>query len=227
MRAFLSNDASFRYCLAEGCKSGQVHDSGAEGNIFRCGACGFRVCTIHDMTFHEGETCTQYDERLVREERERIEKQEQEDKDRKRRQEEEIASVAAVDKFARACPGCKRPIQKTSGCDHMTCEYEVLALTVDGTDYFAQVVHAVLNSAMCVEHRTEAPKASIGWATMRMTRGAGTILGDSLISLPLRMRYDLIEASWAHSQTCIVLETMMICRLFPLFVLAIACAYGL
>lgn len=126
MRAFLSKDASFRYCLAKGCSSGQVHDSGAEGQIFRCGACGFRVCTVHDMAFHDGETCAAYDERLVREEKERVEREVQEDQSRKERVEQEAKSLAEVQK-AVMCPNqkCKVPIHKLSGCDHMTCKYAV------------------------------------------------------------------------------------------------------
>lgn len=49
MRSTLSAETNFRYCMAEGCVSGQIHDEGVEANIFNCGACGFRVCTVHNM----------------------------------------------------------------------------------------------------------------------------------------------------------------------------------
>jgi len=28
-----------------------------------------------------------------------------------------------VEKTTKACPGCKRPIEKNKGCDHMECTY--------------------------------------------------------------------------------------------------------
>ncbi|KAF2126738.1 hypothetical protein P153DRAFT_406986 [Dothidotthia symphoricarpi CBS 119687] len=121
MRSVLSNDPNFRYCIAEGCTSGQIHDTGAEGYIFRCGACGFRICTVHDMPFHSDETCTQYDARMAKEEEERRAKQQQLEKEEEARRLQEEASVAEVGRCAVVCPGCKAPIQKTAGCDHMTC----------------------------------------------------------------------------------------------------------
>jgi E3 ubiquitin-protein ligase RNF14 len=117
MRSFLSADANFLYCLAEGCPSGQIHDTGAEGPIFRCAACGYRMCTAHDpvIPFHENEVCTQYNERTERE------KAEAEEADRVRFQQEE-ASAAEVGRSSVECPGCGVQIQKTTGCDHMTCK---------------------------------------------------------------------------------------------------------
>jgi hypothetical protein len=114
-RAFLSADSTFRYCLSPTCSSGQVHDSSNDGNIFRCGTCGFLVCTTHNMAFHTGETCAAYDNRLAREQ------QEIEEGKRLRENQEEL-SKKEVERCAMVCPGCGVPIQKTSGCDHMTCK---------------------------------------------------------------------------------------------------------
>jgi hypothetical protein len=97
--------------MAEGCSSGQIHDEGVEANIFRCVACGFRVYTVHNIPFHEDETCADYDRRVqLEKEMEGIQR------------EQEAASLAEVQRCAVVCPGCQAPIQKTSGCDHMTCK---------------------------------------------------------------------------------------------------------
>ncbi|KAJ8107199.1 hypothetical protein OPT61_g9031 [Boeremia exigua] len=114
MRAFLSADPNFRYCLAEGCNSGQIHDAEAENNIFRCNACGFRVCTVHDVPFHTGKTCAQYDERQRK-------KQEKKRKRDQERAEQDEMSVVEIKASTVKCPGCEVPIHKYEACDHITC----------------------------------------------------------------------------------------------------------
>jgi hypothetical protein len=77
-----------------------------EGNIFRCAACNFLVCTTHDEAFHVGETCEEYDER----------------KDRERKIQDD-ASAQKIQDTTKHCPGenCSVPIEKNNGCDHMRC----------------------------------------------------------------------------------------------------------
>ncbi|KAI1671585.1 IBR domain containing protein [Pyrenophora tritici-repentis] len=120
MRSLLSSDPSFLYCLNPSCTSGQIHDSGTAGPIFRCAECGFKMCTAHEpvVPFHEDETCAVYVERVERERQEREARQEE---DEKRRREEEEASREAVKRDAVECPGCGVMIHKMAGCDHMTC----------------------------------------------------------------------------------------------------------
>ena len=120
MQRFLSADKDFLYCLTEGCSSGQIHDNGVEGPIFRCAACGHRMCTAHNpvVPFHENETCTQYNERIKHGTAER----EAQEKESRLRGEQEEASAAEVSKSSVECPGCGVHIQKLSGCDHMTCK---------------------------------------------------------------------------------------------------------
>ncbi|KAF2752265.1 hypothetical protein M011DRAFT_415565, partial [Sporormia fimetaria CBS 119925] len=102
--AALSGEPNFRRCQRPGCQSGQIHDGDADGNIFTCVSCGFRMCVRHGTEFHEGETCEEYDERI--------------DLDGSRRRAEEFLS-----KTAKRCPGpkCGWFIEKVSGCDHMIC----------------------------------------------------------------------------------------------------------
>lgn len=43
---------------------------------------------------------------------------------KKIKKEEEKASKKLIQETAKACPGCKRPVEKSYGCDHMTCKFK-------------------------------------------------------------------------------------------------------
>jgi hypothetical protein len=107
-----NNTANFRWCRA--CDSGQIHMSGVEGNIFTCVACGHKVCIIHENTWHEGETCREFEYRSSGR------------KQRDKKAQEE-ASLRAIGKLTKKCPGpgCTWNIEKNDGCDHMTCTFRV------------------------------------------------------------------------------------------------------
>lgn len=121
MRSLLSTDPEFLYCPAVGCNSGQIHSSGVEGPIFRCAACGYRICTAHTpmIPFHENESCTQYNERI---EIEKLECGTKKERALVRKKQDE-ASIALLKRETRECPGCGSYIEKIHGCDHMTCEF--------------------------------------------------------------------------------------------------------
>lgn len=150
----LGNDPDFRWCRRAGCKSGQIHENGIDGNIFRCIACGFKVCVVHEATWHEGETCEEYDYRNIRKKENdqqkgpvksilqfakkclvksgkhgcNIEKNGGCDHLTQRMQ--EMASVKAISQFTKKCLGkggkCGWNIEKNGGCDHMTCPFPFL-----------------------------------------------------------------------------------------------------
>ncbi|CAE7205025.1 IBR domain containing protein [Pyrenophora teres f. teres] len=109
-RAAFSDDPNFRWCRA--CDSGQIHLSGVEGNIFTCVACGHKVCIVHENTWHEGETCEEFEYRSSGR------------KEQDQRAQEE-ASLEAIGKLTKKCPGpgCTWNIEKNDGCDHMTCKF--------------------------------------------------------------------------------------------------------
>lgn len=106
-KAALGQEKDFRWCLRPGCQNGQIHESGVESPIFVCFACGYRLCVVHDVPWHEGETCQEYNYRT----------------DGNLKGAEEAASADLLSRTTKNCPRptCNAPIEKTDGCDHMTC----------------------------------------------------------------------------------------------------------
>ena len=103
------HDPEYRQCLRPGCTFGQLHEEGDKGPLLRCGDCCFRMCYVHNIPWHEGQTCSEYTYQLgCGAERNR----------------EEEASEAVVVKISKPCPSCESPIEKNQGCDHMTCKYK-------------------------------------------------------------------------------------------------------
>lgn len=105
-RAHLGKLPNFRWCLSPTCESGQIHED-SFGPIFKCMGCDMQFCTQHEMPWHHGETCDEYDQRVSRE----------------KQDEEEQATRKMLKKMAKMCPGksCGWMIEKRNGCDHMTC----------------------------------------------------------------------------------------------------------
>lgn len=95
---------NFRWCITKGCKSGQVHTPGAAK--FKCEKCKKSHCIKHHVAWHKGETCKEYDYRT----------------NRKHKRQEDLASKRWIEETTKKCPGCKRSIEKSFGCDHMTCK---------------------------------------------------------------------------------------------------------
>ncbi|KAJ3092380.1 hypothetical protein HK102_007986 [Quaeritorhiza haematococci] len=91
----------FRWCKRATCGSGQDHIGGRKYPIMTCAACHFRSCFTHDVPWHSGLTCTEFEETL--------------DTERNR------ATRAYLDRRTKPCPRCGRSIEKNGGCDHMTC----------------------------------------------------------------------------------------------------------
>ncbi|KAF2109151.1 hypothetical protein BDV96DRAFT_472576, partial [Lophiotrema nucula] len=104
-RAAMEAIPGFRWCIAKGCKSGQVHDEGYLTPRFRCVACKASHCVVHEVKWHKGETCAEYDYRT----------------DQSLKKAENEASKKLIQQMAKKCPGCKWNIEKHDGCDHMTC----------------------------------------------------------------------------------------------------------
>ena len=96
-------DARYRECPS--CQAPNTDGpSAARGNALTCASCGTVFCFEHGAA-HTGRTCTQY----TREQR--------------AQRKAELASQAAIARHFRKCPNqqCGQPIEKSGGCNHMTC----------------------------------------------------------------------------------------------------------
>lgn len=100
----LSVMANFRWCPKEGCGSGQLHDGGEDSPIVTCRKCGDKMCFVHSIEWHEGDTCAEF--------------QAKRDADKT-----EQASQRYLEKTTKTCPNaaCGIRVEKISGCDHMIC----------------------------------------------------------------------------------------------------------
>ncbi|TVY39652.1 Uncharacterized protein LSUB1_G004501 [Lachnellula subtilissima] len=101
---------NFTYCLNVGCDSGQIHGGGDDQPIMTCTACQFKTCFTHNIAWHSGMTCSEYDEVLAKD---------------KERTEQEAASEKFLTEKTKICPNpeCGLHCIKASGCDHMTCKF--------------------------------------------------------------------------------------------------------
>ncbi|KAF8848703.1 hypothetical protein BDZ45DRAFT_605495 [Acephala macrosclerotiorum] len=105
LRAALSKIPDFRWCLSPSCSSGQIHPRNSRNPIFTCNECSFKSCATHNIPWHEGETCAQYDYRVSG----------------RKAKYDERATKEKIKQTTKACPKCKANIEKRDGCDHMTC----------------------------------------------------------------------------------------------------------
>lgn len=176
MRDALGHMPNFRWCQNPGCGSGQENDE--EGYIFTCIACGHKTCTIHDVDWHENETCEEYTYRVSVA------------KERDQRAQEE-ASIAAIKTMSKKCPGmdCAFNIQKNAGCDHMTCKYRSGSSTfVSSPNMEGKVPYVDMSSAGSVWLTTSKYDAE---AIQRICRAASTtVIGSDKFCKSHDMRVD-------------------------------------
>jgi hypothetical protein len=100
---------NFVRCLRPGCESGQIHDNADDEPIVICVDCHFKICFNHQVAWHVGRTCKEYDEVLAK----------------KKEEDQEEASAKLIADNAKKCPNpsCGHGIIKNGGCDLMTCEF--------------------------------------------------------------------------------------------------------
>ncbi|KAK3933601.1 hypothetical protein QBC46DRAFT_301019 [Diplogelasinospora grovesii] len=94
---------NFRWCGRGACGNGQLYEEDDE--LITCDECGFAMCYRHQIPFHRGLTCEQYDSQ-----------REHGDPSYKQTQE-------WISKNSKPCPGvgCGVNITKGEACFHMTC----------------------------------------------------------------------------------------------------------
>lgn len=105
----------FMACRAPGCTSGQIHWGGEAQPIMTCCDCEHKTCVIHEVEWHAGMTCTEWDENA------RVAQM---------RRAELAANQEYLNASTKPCPNpaCARPTEKNGGCHHMTCEYPPIHL---------------------------------------------------------------------------------------------------
>ncbi|KAF1938647.1 hypothetical protein EJ02DRAFT_354090 [Clathrospora elynae] len=103
IRATLESTKNWTWCGLKSCKSGDVHDP--RYPKFCCKVCNKAHCITHNVAWHKGETCSEYDYR----------------KNKYLKRAEELATQKLMRDTTKKCPGCKRKVEKSYGCDHMTC----------------------------------------------------------------------------------------------------------
>ncbi|KAK3329695.1 hypothetical protein B0H66DRAFT_442615, partial [Apodospora peruviana] len=102
-RAALDGIPNFQWCLSTTCESGQIQEEKCPR--FKCESknCGARYCVVHNVPWHKGETCEEYDRR------------------NQQRKRDDKASEDMINKTSKKCPECKKAVHKWSGCNHITC----------------------------------------------------------------------------------------------------------
>ena len=104
IRCYLEQMPEFVWC-AFGCGSGQLHNFVETSNpTVTCVKCNRCTCFKHRAIWHTDMTCDQYD--LLNSQ-----------------SSETDANNKWLELFSKQCPQCHWHIQKSEGCDHMTCRY--------------------------------------------------------------------------------------------------------
>eukprot|EP00930_Biecheleria_cincta_P051312 TRINITY_DN36476_c0_g1_i1.p1 TRINITY_DN36476_c0_g1~~TRINITY_DN36476_c0_g1_i1.p1 ORF type:complete len:277 (-),score=21.30 TRINITY_DN36476_c0_g1_i1:47-877(-) len=106
--AALRAEPNFRWCAHNGCGNGQILVGSVGKNVFFfCHGCGRRTCAHHRCAWHAGRSCAQYD----------LDGQNC----------EEVALLQYLEQQGSTvrCPKCHHGIEKSGGCDHMTCHRNV------------------------------------------------------------------------------------------------------
>ncbi|KAJ6498440.1 hypothetical protein C8R47DRAFT_1193898 [Mycena vitilis] len=91
--------ADFRYCPSPDCQT--VYRPSGTGTAFQCPSCLIHICPTCNVEYHDGMTCAEHQDNLT-------------------------GGLAALAKWREAndvkqCPNCHADIEKTGGCNHMTC----------------------------------------------------------------------------------------------------------
>ena len=100
-RSYLSQHAhELKYCTTPDCQ--QIYRHSPEIRILQCPSCFSNICSTCDEEAHEGITC-------------------QESRDRKNPSEQDRLFNEWAIEHGKRCPECNSVIEKSGGCNHITC----------------------------------------------------------------------------------------------------------
>ena len=118
----LQNVLVYRLCAHEGCGSGGFMEDEEIPAYMTCADCQRHTCLGCNLIYHHGQTCDEYRSWLEDAQR-RAETDEVEKARIQEQQRAEKDSAGYLLEWAKKCPNeaCGAQIQKTTGCDHMTC----------------------------------------------------------------------------------------------------------
>ncbi|KAF9558349.1 hypothetical protein CPC08DRAFT_819377 [Agrocybe pediades] len=87
----------FKYCTTPDCK--QIYRHTTDAAILKCPSCFSTICAACDREAHEGISCEEREQRELH-----------------------AQDKALADQGYKKCPACKVWIEKTAGCNHMSCK---------------------------------------------------------------------------------------------------------
>ena len=108
-RKDMESDEAWRWCLNPSCGYGQLQKPKKTENKVACKKCGFCICFKHQVPWHTGYTCWNYD--TSHPESQAVQ-----------------SSEKVIGDISKACPGppggkgCGWRVQKNGGCLHMRCK---------------------------------------------------------------------------------------------------------
>ena len=126
-RSYLDQHAQeLKYCMTPDCQ--QIYRHGPDNRILQCPSCFSTICSACDEEAHEGITC-------------------QESRDQKNPSKQDRLFNEWADEHGKRCPECRSVIEKTGGCNHMTCRCGAHFCWKCGKTFSSKEIYQHMNAA--------------------------------------------------------------------------------